>query len=366
MSETAKPSGRKRGRPRTVTDDQEVPERRRKQLRLAQQAYRKRKETTIGDLQNRVHELETGIENISHSFLSFSNLLIEEQLLTQHPNIASALQNITQQCVSLAKAGSDDPTAGALPLVRAAKESQITKNNTVSTPVLDNVYSEASPDVEDIIRSAAASWPSPPTPPYQDQSMLPFGLVMSSSPVQFPYISPPLSNSPSTLDLLSSNVTPERQWNIAERLVRACCQNGYRLLIDNSNHSRVQHIFGPGMSLSERNRLLSRFHSIIQDKTGDSTDPMANVLHTLRSNMNIFSDEQLQISPKTWQIGLESASGEWMDASGVQRYLRDKRLIFENFPDSSGRLGYSVSPSFDTTAFIKCEFLGLECPEEVD
>ncbi|KAJ5411208.1 uncharacterized protein N7487_005567 [Penicillium crustosum] len=113
--ETAKPTGRKRGRPRTVTNEQEVPERRRKQLRLAQQAYRKRKETTIGNLQNRVHELETGIENISQSFLSFSSLLIEEQLLSQYPHIASALQNITQQCVSLAKAGSDDPSEGPLP-----------------------------------------------------------------------------------------------------------------------------------------------------------------------------------------------------------------------------------------------------------
>ncbi|KAJ5189195.1 hypothetical protein N7491_005521 [Penicillium cf. griseofulvum] len=349
--EIAKPSGRKRGRPRTVTDDQEVPERRRKQLRLAQQAYRKRKETTIGNLQDRVHELETGIENISHSFLSFSNLLIEERILLQYPHIASALQNLTQQCVSLAKAGSDEPTE-ALPLVRATKESRVRNNNTDQTPVLDNAYSEASTDAEDIIQSATTSWPSPPTPPYQDQSVLPFDFVLSSSTVQFPYMTPPLSNS-SALDVLSSTIIPARQWNIAQRLVRACSQNGYRLLLSNPNQSTLQHIFGSIPSLSERNRLLSGFCAVMQDKTGALADSKSLVFHALRSSLNLLSGEQSQVSSRAWQIALESASGDWLDASGVQRYLCDKRAIIENFPDSSGHIDYSVSSSVDITTFIK-------------
>ncbi|EKV06320.1 BZIP transcription factor, putative [Penicillium digitatum] len=354
---TAKPSGRKRGRPRTVTNEQEVPERRRKQLRLAQQAYRKRKETTIGNLQNRVHELETGIENISQSFLSFSSLLIQEQLLSQYPQVASALQNIIQQCVSLAKAGSDDPTDGALPVVQAAKESQITNNNTAPTPVLDNKHSETSTDAENIIRPAATRWPGPPTPPYQGQSTLAIDLVMSPATVQFPQITSPSSNPP-TLDLLSSSIAPERQWNLAQRLVRTCCQGGYRILIDNPNSPAVLRIFGSIPSPSARNRLISGFHDVMQDKTGVLTDHKANVLHALQSNMAIFSNEQLQVPSKTWQIALESASGAWMDASGVQGYLRDKRVIFENFLDSSGRFDYSVSSSLDLTAFVK--FLSKE------
>ncbi|KXG48346.1 uncharacterized protein PGRI_022160 [Penicillium griseofulvum] len=360
--EIAKPSGRKRGRPRTVTDDQEVPERRRKQLRLAQQAYRKRKETTIGNLQNRVHELETGIENISQSFLSFSTLLIEERILLQYPHIASALQNLTQQCVSLAKAGSDEPTE-ALPLVRVAKESRVTNNNTDKTSVLDNAYSEASTDAEDIIQSATTSWPSPPTPPYQDQSVLPFNL-MSSPTVQFPYMTPPLSNSP-TLDLLSSTITPGRQWNIAQRLVRACSQNGYRLLLSNPNQSILQHIFGSIPSLPERNRLLSGFCAVMQDKTGDLADSKSNVFYALRSSLNILSGEQPQVSSRTWQIALESASGDWLDANGVQRYLCDKRVIIENSSDSSGHLDYSVSSSLDVTTFVKSEFLETKCTEDI-
>ncbi|OQE47288.1 hypothetical protein PENCOP_c001G08118 [Penicillium coprophilum] len=355
--EISKPSGRKRGRPRTVTDDQEVPERRRKQLRLAQQAYRKRKETTIGNLQNRVNELETGIENISHSFLSFSNLLIEDQILSQYPHIASALQNITQQCVSLAKAGSDETTEEALPLARAAKESRVTNNNTAQTPVLDNTCSEASTDVEDILQPAATRWPSPPTPPYQDQPILQFDLVTSSPIVQFPYITPLLSDS-STLDLFPSNITPDRQWNVAQRLVRTCCQNGYRLLVNSPDNFAVHRIFGSVLSLSERNSMISGFYAILQDKTGDLIDRKTNVFHSLRSSMNMLSGEQLQVSSRTWQIALESASGEWLDASGVQKYLRDKRVIVDSFRDSSGHLDYSVSSSLDIATFIK--FLSKE------
>jgi len=280
--------------------------------------------------------------------------------VSQYPHIASELQNITQQCVSLAKAGSDEPNEVAL--VRATKEQQIKMaatpdSNTASSLMMDKAVSETSTDVEDIIRSAATRLPGPPTPPYQDQFSLPFGIVMSSPTTELPYITPPLSNTPPTLDLLSSNNVEERQWTIAQRLVRACCQNGYRLLVDTPNHSRVQQIFGSVLSLSERNRLISGFYAATQDKYGDLIELKANVLTALRSNLNTFSEEQLQISSRIWQIALESTSGEWMDANGVQRYLRDKRVIFENFSDSSGRLDYSVSPSLDATVFIKCELL---------
>lgn len=268
--------------------------------------------------------------------------------------------------MSLAKAGSEDPSEGALPVVRATKESQTTNNNIPPTRVLDGAHSEGSTDAEDIIRPAATGWPGPPTPPYQGQSISPFDLVMSSSTVQFPHTTPPLSNY-STLDPQSSNIMPARQWNIAQRIVRTCSELGYRLLIDKPNSSLVQHIFGSALSLQQRNRLISALYAVMQEDTGVLTDPKADVLHTLLSghNMNPCSDEQLQISSRTWQIALESTSGEWMDAIGVQRYLRDKRAIFENFTDSLGPHGYSVSPSLDITAFIKCKFSRTEYLQEV-
>ncbi|KAJ5316657.1 hypothetical protein N7508_001165 [Penicillium antarcticum] len=351
-----KPSvGRKRGRPRTVTDDQEVPERRRKQLRLAQQAYRKRKETTIDNLQNRVQELESGIESLGKSFLSFSSLLLEAQLLSQYPQIASALQNITQQCVSLAKTGSDEFDEGALIRPTKAKDVPV---KTATTPdsatrhvsILNMRTSDTSTDVEEIIRSAAKGWPGPPTPPYQDQSILPFGVVMSPTD---PFYTPPLSNSPLTDDLNTNTTILDHQWNIAQRLVRTCSHKGYRLLIDQPNHTKIPEIFGSMLSVPERNRLISGFYAVTQDKTGAMTDVKANVLSFLRASMDNFSEDQMQLSSRVWQIALESQSDSWMDANGVQKYLRERRYITDDFTGSSGRLGYTVSPSFDVAAFIR-------------
>jgi hypothetical protein len=303
--------------------------------------------------------LETGIEDLSHSFLSFSNLLIEEKLLSQYPQIASALQSITQQCVSLAKSSTDEPNEVAL--VHASKKPQIKlaatpDSNTAPSLVLDQSSSETSTDVEDIIR-AAARWSEASTPPYQDPFSLPFGIVMSS-PTELPYMTPPLSNTPPALDLLGSNIVEDKQWTIAQQLVQTCCRHGFRLLVDTPNHSRIQQIFGNVLSLSERNRLISGFYAVTQDKYGDLVEAKANVLTTLRANLNTFSEEQLQISSRIWQIALESTSGEWMDANGVQRYLRDKRVIFEDFTSSSAP-NYTVSSSLDAAAFIKCGFLDI-------
>ncbi|KAJ5456040.1 uncharacterized protein N7458_004304 [Penicillium daleae] len=62
-------------------------------------------------------ELESGIEELSESFLLFSNLLFEVGILQNQPRVTAALQKITQQYVSLAKSGCDEaeqaPTAPA-------------------------------------------------------------------------------------------------------------------------------------------------------------------------------------------------------------------------------------------------------------
>ncbi|CAG7928808.1 unnamed protein product [Penicillium olsonii] len=346
-----KPSGRKRGRPRTVTDDQEVPERRRQQLRLAQQAYRKRKETTIGNLQSRVQELESGVEDLSNAFLSFSNLLLEQQLLSQYPHIASALQDITQQCVTLAKAATDDPSGALVHVKEPSAKPVATLENSPPSSSLDQANSESSTDVEDIVRSAP-KWPD--TAAYGDQSFLPFGVVMTSPSTQFPYLTPP-SSSPPTQSLLLDSTAEEERWNISQRIVRTCCRLGYRLLMESPNHPRVHQIFGSTLNTSERNNLIAAFYATKHDKFGDLVYAKANVLSPLRAKLSTLTADQPQLPSRAWQIAYESGSGDWMDAIGVRKYLHEKRIVYENFPDSSGRLHHDVSSSLDISKFIRCE-----------
>ncbi|KAF4556067.1 Hypothetical protein D9617_1g079420 [Elsinoe fawcettii] len=61
-----------RGRPRKNSKDESAAERRRTQIRLAQRAYRQRKETTIDELRQRVSELTTTIEMMNRSLRDFA------------------------------------------------------------------------------------------------------------------------------------------------------------------------------------------------------------------------------------------------------------------------------------------------------
>ncbi|KAI5807724.1 hypothetical protein DFH27DRAFT_608485 [Peziza echinospora] len=66
---TLRDSTKQRGRPRLDTRDETAADRRRTQIRLAQRAYRMRKETTISSLRTRVNELEAAIDGMQTAFL---------------------------------------------------------------------------------------------------------------------------------------------------------------------------------------------------------------------------------------------------------------------------------------------------------
>ncbi|KAL2849650.1 hypothetical protein BJX68DRAFT_255367 [Aspergillus pseudodeflectus] len=313
------PAPRKRGRPRNATDDQQAPEvgtsqqkqskleltegiqRRRTQLRVAQQAYRRRKETTIVNLQSRVQELESGIEELSESFLSFSNLLFEAGILQNQPRVTAALQKITQQYVSLAKRGCDEAEQPAAPADVAPSMSPtlsgtqdiISNYNTLITQ-LDSlpIIGDTFPSSSDL----AAQWPRlsqlPPTPPFQEQAILPLS----------------------------------------------------------GDDPRVKAIFGKQLAINERDCLISGFVAVMHDDIGDTIELRTRVLNSRR---NSYSPERLALSSRTWQIVNESGADEWMDASGVQRLLQQRgiRLQDPSSPLSSPR--FNSAPQLNAASFVK-------------
>ncbi|KAJ5125579.1 uncharacterized protein N7443_008647 [Penicillium atrosanguineum] len=359
------PGPRKRGRPRTVTDDQDVPERRRKQLRVAQQAYRRRKENTINDLQTRVQEMEEGIEEISQCFLSFSNLLIQEDLLARYPRIASALQNITRQCVALAKQGCDEdenpapvePTS--TPNSDSRKKSAPQNNNfSFDLDALEPVNLSL-PDESLRFPFNTRQWPvaQPLTPPYQEQAILPFGVVLSSPPMS---LSPPVQQLPSPPPTISpASLVKEERWTLSQRIVRECCENGYRLLVDQpDNEAKIQEIFGKPLTLSERDRLISAFYMAMNDDVIEAIELKTKVLNPLYNKREDFSPDMLSRSSRTWQLVLESGPDEWLDASGVQRYLQQRGIHI----DSSSRHSpprIEAPSEFNLSTFLK--ILSLDC-----
>lgn len=101
-------SKKQRGRPRLDTQDETAADRRRTQIRLAQRAYRHRKETTIAALKKRVSELECTIEKMNKSFLEFHDNAIDSGIVLSKPSLAQQLKATTEEFVSLAKIASID------------------------------------------------------------------------------------------------------------------------------------------------------------------------------------------------------------------------------------------------------------------
>ena len=104
---SADDSNRQRGRPRIDARDQSATERRRTQIRLAQRAYRERKETTISSLNRRVATLEGIISQMSSRFSEFENTAREFGSLG--PELASELTKTLNTMTDLASRGAHEP-----------------------------------------------------------------------------------------------------------------------------------------------------------------------------------------------------------------------------------------------------------------
>ncbi|KAJ4393511.1 hypothetical protein N0V93_002723 [Gnomoniopsis smithogilvyi] len=100
-------SKRARGRPRLDTKDQSAADRRRTQIRLAQRAYRSRKENAIQTLENEVKVLQETNEEMSAAFLKLHNFAVSQGILERAPAFAQELQSTTEKILMLAEKSSE-------------------------------------------------------------------------------------------------------------------------------------------------------------------------------------------------------------------------------------------------------------------
>jgi hypothetical protein len=98
-----------------------LPQRRRTQIRLAQRAYRQRKETTISSLTNQSTQLHSIIEQMNKTFVRLHDSTLKSGLLQLNPSLARELKHATETFTTLAKAaneieaGDDENGEGAEP-----------------------------------------------------------------------------------------------------------------------------------------------------------------------------------------------------------------------------------------------------------
>ncbi|KAK4196875.1 hypothetical protein QBC40DRAFT_4437 [Triangularia verruculosa] len=99
---------RSRGRPRLDVKDVSPKDRRRTQVRLAQRAYRNRKEEAIQSLEKQVQELKDKNQEMNNAFLRLHDFATSMGFLDQLPELGHQLHVTTERFASLAKNTVDD------------------------------------------------------------------------------------------------------------------------------------------------------------------------------------------------------------------------------------------------------------------
>ncbi|KAF2091236.1 hypothetical protein K490DRAFT_22261, partial [Saccharata proteae CBS 121410] len=142
----SKHSKKQRGRPKVDTQDETAADRRRTQIRLAQRAYRQRKETTISSLQKQVEQLQSIIGSMNSSFLNFNDRVLQSDILSLRPQLASELKETTEKFVSLTRSAKlmsaeDDEYTSESP-VSASVPSQNSQNSSLPATLSSRDYND--------------------------------------------------------------------------------------------------------------------------------------------------------------------------------------------------------------------------------
>lgn len=283
-------------------------------------------------------------------------------MLKRHPQIASALQDITKQCVSLAKQGCAGPDQEA-----SGEDTTDVRRKLTPTPQIIPEYDIEEPHQDPLLpqvenatlpSAALTQWSDlsmPLTPPYQEQAVLPFGIVLESSPIPLftpiaPSPNPPAGLSPDSLAKLG-------RWTLSHRLVRECSQNGYRLLLNSANDTpKIIEIFGAPLSAVDRNRLLSGFCMTMNDDAGDLVELKTRVLDPMKLKLSTLSPDMVAHAYRVWQVMLESGGDGLLDANGVQRLLQERGVNLQDNDSATTSLHPGGLGHFNASAFVKCEF----------
>jgi hypothetical protein len=88
-----------------------VDQRRRTQIRLAQRAYRNRKENAIQTLERQVQELKDTNAEMNNAFLRLHDFAVNQGVLDRMPDVGHQLRETTQKFLKLARKSTEDGSA---------------------------------------------------------------------------------------------------------------------------------------------------------------------------------------------------------------------------------------------------------------
>lgn len=392
---------RQRGRPRLDTRDETATEvrpqteescvpskltlqqRRRTQIRLAQRAYRQRKETTISALNKKVAALEYTIEKMHDSFLKFNDKAIASNIDKWEPSLAEDLKSTVGCFIDYAKSMEldreidEEALSPEMPL-RLVENGDVRDGTSLSLPSVTEQPAQPQsllcmnePFLMATASGLALEYQNDPTADdtsntqasaFDNSLALPMGDLGNTSwdtaeparlyPTEAPF---PTLNEP-----LPSPVTYSfQESSFARRLLRSTVEAAVRLLTDpNSRREDIFRFCRFTFTWVTRARCLAKLKSLLATTTRESLEIWAapqwhlggSGLHYPRSGLDVGSlpppgwtarepmgprramdaetplDPSLDINAIVKLMGLE---GEWFDSNDVEQYLRTKGIFLD-------------------------------------
>ncbi|KAG5952790.1 hypothetical protein E4U53_008074 [Claviceps sorghi] len=370
LDETNEGDGRKkrcRGRPRKDTKDETAADRRRTQIRLAQRAYRHRKDTAITTLEKRVKELEKANDDIGRDFNAFFDILVSERLLDGAPEALQRLSSIAGKITAAAdkdRVRNDDTSAsdddddeadasGSSLQYQRVHASSSASHNAPSRPMpeQDTLQQEASfqqanyPTTCRVPLTAEAAVASIPStsysapliymPPSVDLEMVTttapqnagFPFYSSMEPCTVIQYEENTARAPSPYQTLHAPLSFATSENtFGRRLQRSTCENALRLLM--SSHpppDRFAAVFGFCLLFETREDIRRRLQTSLNSSQHEDLCFWKTPFTNLGGAGTFFQDQPSMRSPSSTS-GSSSGSGMPIGNQGTQSYGRPQQM----------------------------------------
>jgi hypothetical protein len=292
-------SKKQRGRPRLDTQDETAADRRRTQIRLAQRAYRHRKETTISALKKRVSELERTIEKMNKSFLQFHDNAIDSGLVLSKPSLAQHLKDTTEEFVSLAKIASidSDHEEEAANIAELENSNRVDSSNnpeyqdfaqsqdtagdqyTLGYEMTFGANDGSDGDVDELPQYMPTDTSTSGTLVETNDSLKEWSFLNNYQQLNaevhiptfdFESLLPPI---PKPLKASVPYTYSFQETSFARRLHRLCLERAFRLLTNpDVDQGYIKRAFRFTFTFSNRRRMLARFQELLKRKAGESLE----------------------------------------------------------------------------------------------
>lgn len=367
---------KQRGRPKVDNRDETAIDRRRTQIRLAQRAYRNRKESTITTLQQKVNNMQTRVLRMDKIFADLYSNLTNLEILDGRGQASRQLELLRQEFHQISNLISSEQDVDG----EASNDSAIDKEQPVQAPQGHNSRG-SNQSLDRSVRLLSTSSSDGNSLDGAANGVYKYAQMTSSGPPYHDFNTVPETNkAPSNIDrwaqqgldlersypLRATYTYSFQETSFARRLHRLCIETAFRNIGDPSiDPAWISQTFHFALSYVDAVSLRTKFKELLQRGTGEPLEsaetPFFHVggagTHFLRRDgsgkpmfpPNLLSPLQ---APGPWKVlgdaddvsndtiqellGAIGYDGVWYDAREVEEYLKTKGIYLsghESFVD---------------------------------